>query len=76
MNLKELTPAHARGKVARSESGVLGVITEYRNHPNFTGWEGIGLDGGVWRATRPTIVADNVLRYVEATIAEEEMSSK
>jgi hypothetical protein len=72
MNLKELTPAQARGKVAKSENGVLGIITEYRYHPTFTGWEGIGLDGSLWRSTRPTIVARSVLEYVESTLAEEE----
>jgi hypothetical protein len=76
MNLKELTPAHARGKVARSENGVVGVITEYRYHPTFTGWEGIGLDGGVWRATRPTIVADNLLQFVESVLTQEAMIKK
>ncbi len=72
MKLAELTPAHARGKIAKSENGVLGIITEYRHHPNFAGWEGIALDGGIWRSTRPTIVADNVLAYVEQTLAEAE----
>jgi hypothetical protein len=71
MKPNELTPAHARGQVAKSETGMLGVITEYRYQPTFTGWEGIALDGGVWRATRPTIVAENVLRYIELAIAEQ-----
>ena len=64
-HLSELTPAHARGKVAKSETGVLGVVLEYRYHPTFTGWEGLCLDGSVWRATRPTIVADNLLSYIQ-----------
>lgn len=72
MKLAELTPAHARGKIAKSENGVLGIITEYRYHPTFTGWEGIALDGGVWRSARPTILAEHVLAYVESTLAEVE----
>ena len=75
-NLKELTPAHARGRVAKSQNGVLGIVTEYRYHPTFTGWEGIGLDGGVWRATKPTIVADNILAYIESVLAKEEPTTK
>jgi hypothetical protein len=76
VNLKELTPAHARGRIAKSENGVLGIITEYRYHPTFTGWEGIALDGGVWRATKPTIVAENVLSYVESVRAEQAAAQK
>lgn len=53
-----------RGKVCASSNGDLGIPFVRREWNGVWFWEGVSLDGSLWRSRSPEVVANSVADYM------------